>query len=174
MVFWYSILQADKSTKFLVWEEVNSHGLTYSSCISFLNTLTYSWCHLMNLKVTWGFIQVQAHRIKREKCVVLPCFLLKLPFCWVLVKDWRICRVLHIQLISSLHEIDEARIDCLHLAHEKTEALLGEVICPRSHGYLYSSWFKRSLVLCKRSYYEPVRLPPDLSSISRLSHYVVR
>ena len=41
--------------------------------------------------------------------------------------------MLHIHLISSLHEIDEARIDCLHLAYEKTEALLGEIIGPRSH-----------------------------------------
>ena len=41
--------------------------------------------------------------------------------------------MLHIHLISSLHEIDEARTDCLHLAHEKTESLLHEIICPRSH-----------------------------------------
>ena len=39
--------------------------------------------------------------------------------------------MLHIHLISSLPETDEARIDCLHLAHEETEALLGEIICPR-------------------------------------------
>lgn len=64
---------------------------------------------------------------EREMCG-FPCFLLKLPFCWVLVKDWRICRVL-LHLISSLPETDEARINCLHLSHE-TEAFLGEIICP--------------------------------------------